>query len=158
MAAKVAVQTPPPVFQPPPEIVAELPPDPPPLPTVTPQFSAPAPVRTTRPTPLASKPVAAPPAIEMPAVIEPVPQLGQIFTPAQILENNRTLDDYIQRVTRDVNILATKNLSKDQRDTAELVRNFLAQAEQTRDTDLAAAVSLAKKAYSLAKDLLDRLP
>jgi hypothetical protein len=56
-----------------------------------------------------------------------------------------------------VTTLAGKNLSKDDRTTLELVKTFLSQAEQQRDKDLAAAVSLAKRAESLAKDLLDRL-
>jgi len=52
---------------------------------------------------------------------------------------------------------ATKNLNREDRETAELVKNFLLQAEQQRDKDLAAAVNLAKRADSLAKDLLDRV-
>jgi hypothetical protein len=131
------------------------------LPNAVPQFSAPPPVvRTQRtpPPPSSPKPTVATPAVEVPAVVaEPVPQLGPIFTPAQIQENNRTLDEYLRNVTRAVATLATKNLNKDQQETAQLVKNFLLQAEQARDKDLAAAVSLAKRADSLAKDLLARV-
>jgi hypothetical protein len=54
--------------------------------------------------------------------------------------------------------LAGKNLTADQKNTAERVQTYLSQAEQAREQDLVTAVSLAKRADLLAKDLLERLP
>jgi hypothetical protein len=51
-----------------------------------------------------------------------------------------------------------KNLTADQKNTAERVQTYLSQAEQAREQDLVTAVSLAKRADLLAKDLLERLP
>ena len=160
VVAKVPVEKPPPVLQPPPEIAAEIPPiEDPLLPNNPPQFSPPAPVRATAPPPRTPKQVAVQP-VETPAVVEPPtppPQLGQIFTPQQRQENSQILEGYLTQVKRAVATFATKNLNREDRETAELVKNFLLQAEQQRDKDLAAAVNLAKRADSLAKDLLDRV-
>jgi hypothetical protein len=159
VVAKVPVELPRPELPDAPDIVADLPPfDPPPLTDPLPQFSPPPPVRTTRP-PAANVARPVPPPVETPVAADPppAPQLGQIFTPDQIRENRQTLDDYLQHVKQAVIAFNGKNLNRDDRATAELVKNFLMQAEQARDKDLAAAVSFAKRADSLAKDLLERL-
>jgi hypothetical protein len=51
-----------------------------------------------------------------------------------------------------------KRLSPEQMETANRIRTFRKQAEQAREQDLVTAVSLAKRADLLAKDLLERLP
>jgi len=51
-----------------------------------------------------------------------------------------------------------KNLTADQKATAERIRTFRKQAEQAREQDLMTAVILARRADLLAKDLLERLP
>jgi hypothetical protein len=64
----------------------------------------------------------------------------------------------MERVKRALAMVAAKNLSAEQKDTAKLIQTFLAQAEQAREQDLVTAVNLARRADLLAKDLLERLP
>jgi hypothetical protein len=132
------------------------------LDSAAPQISAPATIRVTRsPVPPSPKPTPAQVPAETAAAPEPVPvapQLGQIYTPAEIRENSRMLDAYLDQLRRAVTTFSSKNLNREDRLTADLVKNWLAQAEQLREKDLVTAVSLAKRADSLAKDLLSRLP
>jgi len=105
--------------------------------------------------------VAAPkPAAQGPVAPEtPVtPQLAQIFTPEELRENTRALDESLDRVNRALVSLEGKNLSPEQKEIAERIRTFRKQAEQAREQDLLTAVSLARRADLLAKDLLERLP
>jgi len=90
---------------------------------------------------------------------EPVaPKLAQMFTPEERRENTRTLDESLDRVNRALLIVEGKNLTADQKEIAERIRTFRKQAEQAREQDLLTAVSLARRADLLAKDLLERLP
>jgi hypothetical protein len=111
----------------------------------------PAPVAR-RPSP--AKPAAPPAAIETPAT----PKIGQIFTPEELKENNRTLDESLDRVQRALEVLGKKSLNAEQRDRVGQIRELQMQARQMRGEDLEAAVSLARHADLLAKDLLDHLP
>ena len=88
----------------------------------------------------------------------PAPRLGQIFTPDQLREYTRQLDDSLDRVRKALAVVAEKNLSADQADIADRIRTFQKQAEQAREEDLVTAVNLARRADLLAKDLLGRLP
>jgi hypothetical protein len=86
------------------------------------------------------------------------PRLAQMLTPEQLRENTRTLDESLERVNRALAIIEGKNLTADQKDIAERIRTFKKQAEQARrEQDLLTAVSLARRADLLAKDLLERL-
>ena len=96
----------------------------------------------------------APPVADAPAP----PQLGQIFTPDQTREYNRTLNDSLDRVRKALAVVAGKNLNAEQSEIANRIRTFERQAEQAREQDLVTAVSLARRADLLAQDLLDRLP
>jgi len=103
----------------------------------------------------APKPVAqGPVAPEAPAV----PKLAQMYTPEELRENTRALDESLDRVNRILVIVEGKNLTADQKEIAERIRTFRKQAEQAREQDLPTAVSLARRADLLAKDLLERLP
>ena len=86
------------------------------------------------------------------------PQLGQIFTPDQARDYNRTLNESLDRVRKALVVLAGKNLNAEQSEVANRIRTFSNQAEQAREQDLVTAVSLARRADLLAQDLLDRLP
>jgi hypothetical protein len=86
------------------------------------------------------------------------PQLGQIFTPDQTREYNRTLNESLERVRKALAVLGGKNLNAEQSEIANRIRTFERQAEQAREQDLVTAVSLARRADLLAQDLLDRLP
>ncbi len=86
------------------------------------------------------------------------PRLAQMFTPEEQRENTRILDESLASVNRNLAIIEGKNLSADQKEIAERIRTFRKQAEQAREQDLLTAVSLAKRADLLAKDLIERLP
>ena len=101
------------------------------------------------------KPTPPPPDTPPPAA---APKLAQILTPEESRRNTQELEQYTERVKRALATVAGKSLTADQKDTAELVRTFLLQAEQAREKDLVTAVNLARRADLLAKDLLERLP
>lgn len=90
--------------------------------------------------------------------VETAPRLGQIFTPDQLRDYNRTLDESLDRVRRALAVVAGKNLNAEQGEIANRIRTFQKQAEQAREQDLVTAVSLARRADLLAQDLLGRLP
>lgn len=117
----------------------------------------PAPPPRRGPAPAPPKPVAtAPP--QTPDQPAPAPQLGEIFTPDQAREYNKTLNESLDRVKKNLAILAGKNLNAEQSEIANRIRTFEKQAEQAREEDLVTAVSLARRADLLAQDLIDRLP
>jgi len=88
----------------------------------------------------------------------PLPQLAQIYTIEEQRENKRILDESLDRVNRNVASIEGRNLTAEQKDTLERIRTFKKQAEQAREQDLLTAVSLARRADLLAKDLLEHLP
>jgi len=117
-------------------------PEPPPLPRVQ--------------RPVANVPKPQPPPAEPPSA--PALRLSQILTPEESRRNTQELDQYTDSVKKALARVAGRNLTPEQKDTAERVQTFLTQAEQAREQDLVTAVSLAKRADLLAKDLLARLP
>jgi hypothetical protein len=115
----------------------------------------PAPPPKPTPAPPARRPVASsPPPIEAPTP----PKIVQLFSPEQEREKNRELDDSLTSVQRSLDMLAKKNLSADQRERVAQIQDFLMQARQSREQDLVTAVNLAKRADTLARDLLSHLP
>ena len=93
-----------------------------------------------------------------PVVPEPAPKIAQIFTPDQLRDYTRTLDDSLNRVERNLDTLSKRNLNAEQRDRIEQIRDFMKQARQAQEQDLITAVNLAIRADVLAKDLLDHSP
>lgn len=81
-----------------------------------------------------------------------------MFSSEELREHTRTLDESLDRVNRALAVVEGKNLTPDQKEIAERIRTFRKQAEQAREQDLLTAVSLARRADLLAKDLLERLP
>jgi hypothetical protein len=105
--------------------------------------------------------VAAPPkpAIATPQPdLQPPPRLGQILSPEQIREFNRTLDESLDRVRKALAVLGRKNLSPEQAEMLKRIQVFRTQAEEARERDLGNAVNLARRADLLAKDLQERVP
>jgi hypothetical protein len=86
------------------------------------------------------------------------PKLAQMYTQQELRENTRALDESLDSVNRILQIVEGKNLTAEQKEIAERIKTFRKQAEQAREQDLPTAVSLAKRADLLAKDLLERLP
>jgi hypothetical protein len=126
-----------------------------PLPTNV-ELGPPPPAPVKRPPPAPPKVQATAPAPEPPTVVPP--KLGQIFTPAQARQYNQALAESFARVDSALARLEGKHLTAEQSERADQIRTFRKQAEQTREQDLVTAVSLAKRADLLAKDLLLRLP
>lgn len=119
------------------------------------RFPVPPPPRPAR-APVANVPKPPPAPPETPSA--PALRLSQILTPEESRRNTQELDQYTESVKRALARVAGKTLTAEQRDTAERVQTYLTQAEQAREQDLVTAVSLAKRADLLAKDLLERLP
>jgi hypothetical protein len=104
-------------------------------------------------------PAITPPKPVAPGPVTPVaPKLAQMLTPEELRENTRALDESLDRVNRALSVVEGKSLTADQKAEAERIRTFRKQAEQAREQDLLTAVSLARRADLLAKDLLERLP
>lgn len=106
--------------------------------------------------------VTAPPKPSAPAATEqtpPPPRLVQLFTPEQEREYNHNIDENLGKVNRALAILSRKNLNPDQAESANRISAFQKQAEQARAAhDLASADLLARRAATLADDLLTRVP
>jgi hypothetical protein len=135
--------------------MAALPELPPTVPqTLDPPRPVPPPRRGSAPAP----PKAAAAGSVQPADTPAPPQLGQIFTPDQAREYNRILNESLERVRKNMAVVAGKNLNAEQSEIANRIRTFERQAEQAREQDLVTAVSLARRADLLAQDLLERLP
>jgi len=158
-APKIATTTPFP-DEPPVSVVVTAPPPPPPMKK--------APARRTRrgtkkaaEVKVAEAPKPETPKSEGPAAEEVKPaqavQLGVILPPEQTRELQRRLEEALERTRSAVVLIEGKLLTKEQTDTLGRVRSFLAQAEQTREADLAGSVSLAERADLLSRDLLERL-
>jgi hypothetical protein len=106
-------------------------------------------VATTPPRPAAT------PAPDQP---EP-PSLAPIFTQEERREYNKSIDDSLEHVRRDLAALSKKNLNPDQQKEVNLISTFQKQAEQMREAqDLTTAANIAKRAEVLAADLLSRFP
>lgn len=99
-------------------------------------------------------PAAGPVAPESPLI----PRLAQMLNPEEQRENTRILDESLGSVNRILAIVEGRNLTAAQKEIAERIRTYRKQAEQAREQDLLTAVSLARRADLLAKDLLERLP
>jgi hypothetical protein len=90
---------------------------------------------------------------------QPPPRLGQILSPEQMREYNRTLEESLDRVRKALAVLGKKNLSPDQAQILNRIQVFQKQAEDARvERDLVKAVNLARRADVLAKDLQDHVP
>jgi hypothetical protein len=127
-----------------------------------PQLPGIAPEVPDAPKPVARRPAAPATPVKPPTATPqeaPVaPRLAQMFTQEELRENTRALEDSLNRVNRALAIVEGKNLTAEQKEQAERIRTFRKQAEQAREQDLLTAVSLARRADLLAKDLLERLP
>ena len=151
----------PPALPPPPDIegdrTATLPP--PTQETMPPPLEPPKPPPPRRGNVATTPPKPAPPPAPTPTPeTPPAPKLGQIYTAEQLREYNRAIDESLDRVRKTLAVVAGKNINAEQSEIADRIRTFQRQAEQAREQDLVTAVSLARRADLLAKDLLERLP
>jgi epoxyqueuosine reductase QueG len=79
--------------------------------------------------------------------------LGRSITPDEQRQYNDFIDERLQSARRVLASLAGKTLSKLQQQEYSQVQSFVAQAQQTRKSDLVGARSLAERAGLLASDL-----
>ena len=113
----------------------------------------PPPKRATRPaTPVPAAPAA--PATTAP--VEP-PRLGDILTPDQQHQYNSAIDVRLAHAQASLEYITTRQLTKEQEATVAQIQNFMAQAQEKRKDDLAAANSLAERAEVLSHDLVASL-
>jgi hypothetical protein len=135
-------------------------------PAPVPDTAAIAPPPETQPVPPPRRPVR--PKKPSPTPETPVPANTQPPAPPARLEEVLTEDrrrqletDFSRSVTQarsTLNQTGGRSLTNVQRQTAERIRTFLQQAEQSKKGDLATAVQLAKRAELLAQDLRKSLP
>jgi hypothetical protein len=133
---------------------------PPQLPDMTPEMFPEVPEAPKRVTHRTTPPAVAPkpPAVATPTEVAPAPpRLAQLYSVEEQREHARTLDETIERVNRNLASIEGKNLTQEQKEQVERIKTYLKQAEQAREQDLLTAVSLARRADLLAKDLLERL-
>ncbi|MCE5307651.1 MAG: hypothetical protein LLG20_08405 [Acidobacteriales bacterium] len=157
---KVETPTPPKIQSEPPP-AAQIPP-----PSVEAQGQPPAPPRprpskrnrrVKQPTVAEEPPAAqAPPAGTPPAA--PQPRLGEMLSPEELREHVKNYDHSLRETQNMLAQIQKRTLTADQSQSAARIRTFLAQAEETRRSDLVAAVNLARRAELLARDLLSHLP
>jgi hypothetical protein len=131
---------------------AEIVPNPAEIATIPiPQFPEP-------PKPAPPKPHAIAPAKATAPVPPPAPpKITQLFTPEQSDEYNRSYNEFLEQVTRDLEVLIHRRLGRDQSAQVSRIRTFEEQAKQEHDRDLVTAVELARRAASLADDLVSRV-
>ena len=106
------------------------------------------------PAPQSIAPQTAAPAPEPAA---PSPKLGDVLTAAQQRQLNVAIDQSIGRAQASLNSIGRRQLPSDQQAVVDQVRNFIQQARELRNSDLAAARSLAERAEVLARDLAARV-
>jgi translation initiation factor IF-2 len=110
------------------------------------------------PKPPSAKPRApAPPKATAPVPTPAPPKITQLFTQEQSDELNRSYDEFLGQIKRDLELLGHRRLRGDQSAQVSRIRTFEDQAKQEHDRDLVTAVELAKRAASLAEDLVSRL-
>ena len=98
-------------------------------------------------------PVKTPPSVPTPAP----PKITQVFDQSQLDELNRSYNEFRGQVKKDLEVLGRRRLGKDQSAQVSRILTFEEQAQQEHDRDLVTAVELARRAASLAEDLVSRL-
>jgi hypothetical protein len=81
-----------------------------------------------------------------------------MFTADQLRDYNRALEDSMYRARTVLAVAAGHRLNAQQSEMVERIRIFMMQAEQARQKDLVTAVSLARRADLLARDLSGSFP
>jgi hypothetical protein len=110
------------------------------------------------PKPAPPKPhVPAPAKATVPVPPPAPPKITQVFDQSQLDELNHSYNESLGQVARDLAVLDHRRLGADQSTQVSRIRTFVDQAKQEHDRDLVTAVELAKRAASLAADLVSRV-
>ena len=156
VAAKVPPDTTPVILPAPPETSTEVPPGEEITVTATlPPLPAPPKPQAVKITPPSPPPSVPSVVVEPPPPAPPKPV--QIYTAEERQAFVRELDDSLGRVQQVLARVENRSLNADQQSIVNRIKTFQQQALQERDQDLVAAVSLARRADLLARDLLGRL-
>ena len=156
VAAKVPPDTTPVALPAPPETSTEVPPGEEITVTATlPPLPAPPKPQAVKITPPSPPPSVPSVVVEPPPPAPPKPV--QIYTAEERQAFVRELDDSLGRVQQVLARVENRSLNADQQSIVNRIKTFQQQALQERDQDLVAAVSLARRADLLARDLLGRL-
>ncbi len=125
----------------------------PPSPRPQPRESKPVPEKAGQeggPQPAPSRPTQS----HIPPATQTAPQLGQILSAQERQQYEIAIRAALDRARGGLATVQSKRLTSTQSETATRIRNFIAQAEQARKTDLPLAKSLADRADLLARDLV----
>ncbi len=93
----------------------------------------------------------------VPVTQEPVSVLAPVLSASEQESLNRAIDAAVQQAENNLAAVAAKPLTPTQRANADRAKSFIAQALQTRATDLSTAKTLAERAYVLAQSLASEL-
>jgi hypothetical protein len=93
-----------------------------------------------------------------PAPPTPAPKLGDVLSANEQRQYNAAIDQSLSRAQTSLNSVGTRQLDKDQQAQVQQIRNFMQQAQSTRNSDPTGAKSLAERAEVLARDLAASLP
>jgi hypothetical protein len=85
------------------------------------------------------------------------PHLGDILTPEEQQKHIAAIDLSIAHAQASLGYIATRQLTREQAATVAEIQNFIQQAREKRNDDLAAAKSLAERAEVLSHDLVASL-
>jgi hypothetical protein len=109
------------------------------------------------PKPAPPKPHVVAPVKATPVPTPAPPKITQVFEQSQLDELNHSYNEALGQVRRDLEVLDHRRLGSDQATEVSRIRTFEEQARQEHDRDLVTAVELAKRAASLADDLVSRV-
>ena len=151
-----------PQVPPPPKVEqAEAPKIGPPVPTEIPAKPPPRPKLVKKPVLRKATPpiirAQTPPVETQPQPADPPPVLAPVLSAAQQEAFSKAIDQAIQAVESGLAAVGSKALNPTQRANADRARSFVAQAQQTRATDLVTAKTLADRAVILAQSLVAEL-
>ena len=80
-----------------------------------------------------------------------------MLSPAQRAEYSTATDQSLSHAAADLETVSKRTLNADQQSVVRQIKDFMAQAQQARETDLISARGLAQKAEVLARNLTQSL-
>ena len=130
------------------------PPAPAPTAATTPKARSTHPAQQRTSQPAQSAPIQPTPAqAAPPPAAAPDYRLGQALTPEELQAQNADIDRRLRHAREALASVGGRALTREQQSTVAHIRDFIAQCEEMRKTDVAAARSLASRADILASDL-----
>ncbi len=113
----------------------------------------PAPKKPARPAAPAPAPAPTVEPVTPPPPPTPAPKLGDVLTADEQRQYDTAIDQSLSHAQASLTSVGARQLNKDQQAQVEQIRNFMQQAQSTRNSDPMGAKSLAERAEVLARDL-----